>query len=396
MTRPEPLFVEIDAPTPRERGRQHGEQAAAAVVRSRDRYAEYFGTRLGLPWARVQELAELWIPPTRDLAPDLLEEMDGIAESTGLTLPEVVALNGRGEIVYDATFATMDAEPDNDGCTSFSLAATATGDQRVYAGQNWDWYSSVEDTIAIVRIVQEGKPTIVMQTEAGQIGRQGANSAGLALNANGLGGRFGATVGVLQTVIRRLVLETSRIYDAIRIPFALRQHIAANLLLTYRNGFSINLETTPQGHRWRFAQDGLITHANHYQLEVPPAIAEDYRPFTADSIYRDHLLERSLRDPEVRAPGGDTLAGIKHALSDPFGAPYGVASIGQPRSSGGAYARTVASSIVDLTTGEYHFVLGVPEPDSYRLLPWNLYDGPTFDGVNGDRSEVCAAVGGAR
>lgn len=377
-----PIIVELDAPTARGRGRQHGEQAREAVIRSRDLYAEYFGAALGLPWKRVTALAELWIPSTAQAAPELLEEMKGIAEAAGLELPEVVALNGRGEIVYDATFAAMDQEPD--GCTSFSLAASASGTGHTYAGQNWDWYSSTEQTLAAVRIVQHGKPTVIMQTEAGQIGRQGANSAGLALNANGLGGRFDPSIGVLQSVLRRLVLESPTIYDAVRVPFAHRQHIAANLLLTFRDGFSIDLETTPQTHRWRYADDGILTHSNHYQLEVPDAIAADYRPFSPDSVYRDRLLHEYLATAQVRE--GDTLEGIKTALSSTFGAPYGVASIGRAAVPGQAFSRTIASSIVDLTTGDYHFALGLPTPDDYALLPWNLYDGPTFDEINGVRA----------
>lgn len=377
-----PILIELDAPTPRARGHQHGEQARDAIILSRDLYAEYFGETLGLPWSRVSELAELWIPSTVAAAPDLLEEMSGIADASGLSLAEVLALNGRGEIVYDATFASMDHEPD--GCTSFSLAGAATSTGHTYAGQNWDWYSSVEPTLAAVRIVQEGKPTIIMQTEAGQVGRQGANSAGIAVNANGLGGRFGRSVGVLQSVIRRLILESTTVYDAVRVPFVQRQHIAANLLLTYRDGFSIDLETTPQGHCWRFADRGVLTHSNHYQLEVPAAIADDYRPFWPDSVYRDRLLLESLSSPQVQ--DGEALEAIKASLSSTFGAPYGVASVGRPPAPGRAYSRTIASSIVDLTTGDYHLALGLPTPDSYTLLPWNLYDGPTFDDANGARA----------
>jgi isopenicillin-N N-acyltransferase like protein len=34
----------------------------------------------------------------------------------------------------------------------------------------------------------------------------------------------------------------------------------------------------------------------------------------------------------------------------------------------------VASSIVDLTTGEYWIAHGNPCENEYELLPWNLYD----------------------
>ena len=80
-------------------------------------------------------------------------------------------------------------------CSSFALLPEGTGDGRVYCGQNWDWRAGTRDTVVMLRIEQPPSPTIVMQTEAGQVGRRGANSAGLGLNANGLGARFGSRLG---------------------------------------------------------------------------------------------------------------------------------------------------------------------------------------------------------
>jgi len=42
------------------------------------------------------------------------------------------------------------------------------------------------------------------------------NSNGLALNANGLGGRFDDSIGMPQTVIRRAVLDAHNIADALK------------------------------------------------------------------------------------------------------------------------------------------------------------------------------------
>lgn len=86
-----------------------------------------------------------------------------------------------------------------------------------------------------------------MVVEAGQIGRHGANSAGIALNANGLGGRFGDEIGVPQTFIRRRILDQANFKDALQVPFSARQQIPTNLLYTHRDGVSIDLETTPGG-----------------------------------------------------------------------------------------------------------------------------------------------------
>jgi isopenicillin-N N-acyltransferase-like protein len=140
----------------------------------------------------VLAAARTWRPIVEDAAPHLLQEMDGIAAGAGVTPGDILALNARGEIVrsHDSAFTRM-AAGEADGCSSFALLPEATGDGHTYCGQNWDWRAGTEPTTVVVRVVQPPKPTVIMQVEAGQVGRHGVNSAGIALNANGLDGRFG-------------------------------------------------------------------------------------------------------------------------------------------------------------------------------------------------------------
>jgi isopenicillin-N N-acyltransferase-like protein len=212
-----------------------------------------------------------------------------------------------------------------------------------------------------------------MQAEAGQIGRQGANAAGIALNANGLGGRFGSAVGMPQAIIRRLILDSTRFYDALRVPFALRQQIAANLLLTHRSGFAIDLETTPGRHRWGYPSDGLLVHANHYEYGVPAQLDDDYRPFAVDSLYRGPRLTDLLRTG--LAAGRPVIDTVAHALGDHFGHPHGLCRHPDPQEAVPVRSMTIASSLVDLTTGEYRVAIGQPCTGEFQTLPWNVYDG---------------------
>ena len=101
---------------------------------------------------------------------------------------------------------------------------------RVWAGQNWDLWDAIADTVVVLRIAQPGKPTIICHVEAGQIGRHGANSAGIALNANGLGAGFGTGLGVPGTFVRRKVLESWDMHDALDAIFSVRQSLSSNLL----------------------------------------------------------------------------------------------------------------------------------------------------------------------
>ena len=51
--------------------------------------------------------------------------------------------------------------------------------------------------------------------------------------------------------------------------------------------------------------------------------------------------------------------------------------------------QTVASSTVDLTTGEYRVVAGLPCESKYTKLPWNLYEDATeLRTSNGRLAEV--------
>jgi isopenicillin-N N-acyltransferase-like protein len=362
-------LVEISG-APRERGRQYGEQARGQIERSIAWYRDQFAETAKLSWDEILEQAPRWEPLIQDYLPDALEEIRGIAEGSGTRYEEILALNGRGELSAGNPFADDAAE----GCSSYSILPEAAGDGHAYCGQNWDWRSAILETVVMIRIEQPGKPTVVMQTEAGQIGRQGANSAGIGLNANGLGARFGARVGMPQPYIRRKILDAWDMNEALEAVFGSRQSLCTNLLLSHRDGFAIDLETTPGRHGWGYPKDGVLVHTNHFRYFVPKQIEGTYRYFSPDSLYRAGRIERVLaRAPE--ATSGEAMrALIREALSDHFGAPDAVCNHPSPDDAWWERNETVASSIVDLTTGEYRVAHGNPCEHEYELLPWGLYD----------------------
>ncbi|MFD9070936.1 C45 family autoproteolytic acyltransferase/hydolase [Streptomyces lasiicapitis] len=393
--------VEISG-TPTARGRQYGEAVRPQLHAALGYYEAAFGRSAGLTWDQVTDRAARWLKPVEDYAPHLVEEMTGIAEGAGVGLMDVLALNARGEVIYDRSFKDMAASatpratpeaapqatpqatpqaPDEapDGCTSFAAYGEASGDGHVYAGQNWDWRAGVADTVVMLRIVQPPKPTLIMQVEAGQVGRQGANSAGIALNANGLGGRFSDAVGLPQTVVRRSVLDQHAITDAVDVLCRTRAHIASNALLTCREGFALDLETTPAGHGWMYPTDGLLVHGNHYQAGVPAALADGYRPLSPDSLVRVPRAEQGLRALRAATGPDESLKIIKQAMSDHLGHPESLCTHPDPRRPDIEHWATLVSSCVDLTTGDYRVTAGTPCDRDYQHLPWNLYDGPYGD-----------------
>ncbi|WP_424918657.1 C45 family autoproteolytic acyltransferase/hydolase [Streptomyces sp. wa1064] len=377
--------IEISG-SPLERGRQYGEAVRPQLHAALGYYEEAFGRSAGLTWDQVTARAARWLEPVRAYAPHLVEEMRGIADGAGTGLLDVLALNARGEVIYDKSFAEIAAdgagegpaeEEPAEGCTSFAAYGPASGDGHVYAGQNWDWRAGVADTVVMIRIVQPPKPTLIMQVEAGQIGRQGANSAGIAFNANGLGGRFDDRIGLPQTVVRRTVLDQDNIADALDVLCRTRAHIASNALLTCREGFAIDLETTPAGHGWMYPTDGLLVHGNHYQAGIPaPLAAAGYRPMSSDSLVRVPRAEQGLAALRHSTGPEESRQLIRRAMSDHLGHPESLCTHPDPRRPAVEHWTTLVSSLADLTTGDYHVTAGTPCDRAYQHLPWNLYDGP--------------------
>lgn len=378
-------MIEISGADARERGRSYGEQARAQIDVAIDFYAQSFTRTTGLSWEQVLQRVTAWTPLIDDYLPGIMGEIEGIAEGSGHTTREILALNGRGELSRPQVFAAMEddfadsaasTDKQEEGCSSFAIMPEANPFGRVFAGQNWDWRHGTADTVLVLRIVQPDKPTIISQVEAGQVGRHGANSAGLALNANGIGGTFGHGLGVPGPFVRRKVLESWTMYDALSAAFRVRQGFNTNLLMTHRDDFAIDIETTSGRHNWMYPTDGMIVHANHFQAGIPPQINETYKPFAVDSLYRVPRIEAGLRRARSAQTIDDFRTAVRNAMSDHFAKPNSVCCHPDPRDHELDRYSTVISSLVDLTSGEYLLTHGLPCENQYQMLPWNVYDGP--------------------
>lgn len=355
--------ITVSAATPLERGVQHGSAAAEQIDASIGYYAALFERSHGLPWSEIAARALRWESVIEGFDADLLAELRGIAEGSGRSLGEILALNARGEMVYTDLLAA-------DGCTSFALMPEGSGSDRTFAGQNWDWRTGAAGSRILIRIEQPPKPTLTMLVEAGQLGRHGVNSEGISLFANGLPATQ-AEVGVPQAVIRRRILDQPRVDQALEIALKAPAQIPANLVLAHRE-FAIDLETTPEETRWEYPSNGVLTHANHFEYFRGPAYAMP--TLGADSLYRAHLLRRRLGRAAGVAEPGAVLTIVADSLADDFGQPNGISVHPDPGLPEHLQWATLTSTIIDLTEGAWYMADGAPDQRPYRRLPWNVYD----------------------
>lgn len=141
-------------------GLAHGRLLAEQIVAQLVIYRALFLETCKFEWEHVLDVAAEFNATIKRLAPDLLEEMRGIADGTGSTdvgLLDIVALNCRSEIALGQW---------DDGCTALGWRLpTGNNSQKQILAQNWDWRTTVGPNLAMVSIRQQGKPTIWMVTE---------------------------------------------------------------------------------------------------------------------------------------------------------------------------------------------------------------------------------------
>ena len=136
-------------------GLRHGQYLQTQILKQCDIYRNLFLENCKFEWTQVREIAKEFHQSVKELAPDLLEEMRGIADGVdGVDILDIIALNARSEIALGQW---------DDGCTS--LAWTSNPPRKQILAQNWGWRPSVGENLALVSIRQQGKPHIWMVTE---------------------------------------------------------------------------------------------------------------------------------------------------------------------------------------------------------------------------------------
>jgi len=333
-----PVLLIPDDAAPRERGRLYGAGAQRQARHSRDSYARLFAS-CGIAWAEACARALQLQPAIAQADPDLLDELAGIAEGSGLRLDEVLALNCRTEILpptflgeaspaADAALAANRAAglPDwlddaaldpaiQDGeCTAMAVGAGASANGHTWLAQNWDWLGRQRQALVLLQ-GHDGRGTrFTTLTEGGMLAKIGVNQHGFALGLNILRSlQDGTRPGVPVHVLLRRLLSCRSLAEARGVLGALAAGpgfgAASNIPCADAQGEVACFELAPAGWAELAPQDGIVVHSNHFvcgallplQAPMSPALSSASRLDTA----RRHAgagapdlasLQRFLRD----------------------------------------------------------------------------------------------------
>ena len=352
--------------SPRERGVTHGERFADEIEENVQTYLGAF-EHYGASESVVYEQAEEFWPLIQRENEEYAEEMRGVAEGSGCPIEDITILNARYEVMYSAyaeTARELDGDhPRPDGCTAFGAQPEITNNGHTIIGQNWDWKPPINVFMQDIR--RDDKPNIVAMTEAGIVGGKiGVNEHGIGMLLNGLVEEHDGENPFRKPyhVRFREVLDAPRLDAAIEPLITKDRANSGNVLLGHAEGELIDLELAPETANYLYPQDGLLTHANHF--EDRSNVTSEFEKITPDTLCRAPRLKRLLEQHK----GEITIDTSKGALRDHFGKPKSICAHIDESAPKREQSRTNASFIIDLTERRIYGAYGPPCETEYEAF----------------------------
>jgi isopenicillin-N N-acyltransferase like protein len=216
-------YLVLDAGTPHDRGYQHGAGLRFPIRNALREFRAWLRDVVGLadPEEMIHDFAAStpYLASVRDGAPDLIEEMEGIAKGAGVDPNQLFAYQSFDELfLFLWTSGALEADTTGHGTTA---GVYGRADRPNYVGHNNDVPTYHEGLVTVLHIKypasdseEDGAREILQATFAGQIGQNGVNNRGLAVGTNALA-NLPAGDGLPVSFHVRKILESDSADDAI-------------------------------------------------------------------------------------------------------------------------------------------------------------------------------------
>lgn len=356
--------VIICSGTPYEIGLTHGREAKKQIDVSIETYKAMFWDYSAISWDAALSYAETFIPTIDGYDPDYMQEIKGIADGSGYTVAEILALNVRSEIVLQGSQVSGDPKIDG-ACTAFVFARQMTENGHTILGQNWDWKMTEQAGCVILHIKQANKPDVTMVTEAGIIGKIGYNSAGIGVALNALASDKKVEGKVLPLhIAMRGMLDSWTLSDMVRATTCMNLSCCAHFMIGSSKGEGMSLEVGPGDFDVLYAEDGYLAHTNHFITPRLMYVKDTTRISLPDSFQRLGRFRTMVKLLGHKVSVND----LKEMLADHTSYPDSICRHEDMLEPEGKRLGTIFSIIMDLENGEMYFAPGNPCNSGYTLM----------------------------
>ena len=208
----------------------------------------------------LEKTLPIYLSHAEQYAPEIVEEMKGMAEGAGLAFEDILFLNITYEISVESVMG---------GCTSFAASKEVTINGKQIAGQNIDHIEHWTDYLILLKMKPNDGPEVLAITANGCLTLTGINSAGISVNMNLLRNNESMEPkgGVPTHIILRKILMSETLGEAIYAIASAEGRSPKNYLVTSVNEGIIDVESTMTDVDIQYPFDGILTHANHFKTE---------------------------------------------------------------------------------------------------------------------------------
>ncbi|KAL1959331.1 hypothetical protein VTO42DRAFT_2518 [Malbranchea cinnamomea] len=365
--------------SPYEIGFQHGKQAKPQIDSNIRTYAAFFQETAGLTWAEAKQKSTIFIPTLERLYPEILEEIQGIADGARLDRDDILALNVRSEISLTNYEDAPGKGPPaiTDGCTG--LAQLSKDGSKLILAQNWDWIPDLEHGMVVLDITTNAGTRLQFMNEAGLVGKIGLNSHGFGLCNNALKCGALATDRLPTHIMSRRLLQYAKSYEeGVQLLSDYGGACATNYILADATGKFGDVEVTPRGNvivnalppsspdanRETGQGPSFVAHTNH--IVSPPTsfpLAPIYDRPAPNSFSRiTRMSDLTMNDIKNDVPL--TTESVMERLKDRQGAPYSICRDSPADATGMERMQTLASIVMefDVVHGTAKGILTLGKP----------------------------------
>jgi len=242
-----------------ERGLQHGKALAGQIRANLTLYFDMVNGLTGMDPDLCLRHAGKFQEAINSTAPEMLEEMQGIAKGAGVSLDEILFLNARTELMSMRPLGAAQ----NGECTAIGLTGERTLNGHPIIAQNWDWHERACATSAVFLLEPADAPRAVFLAEAGQVGKIGFNQYGVGVTLNILmTGEMG--YGLPVHVLLRMVLGARDASEAVSLIEDSPRGGTSHFLIGDCGGYLKGMELTPNEVAELAPENGAVLHTNHY------------------------------------------------------------------------------------------------------------------------------------
>jgi isopenicillin-N N-acyltransferase like protein len=351
--------------TPYERGEMLGRRFGATlretVAKNEQSLREILAAKglATLSDDRYRAMVQRGIPYAEEYAPELMQEVRGMADGAGLPFEAVFGLNYFLDF-FDATYPQLS----NDlifGCTALAATGSATSDDGAYIGQNYDLRRLYQDGCVLLQMEVAPGVEALVYTVVGLVGCAGMNGAGVGIVINNLT-PTDSRPGVPYTFVLRRALAQARLSEAMNTICAAHRASGINYLMADRNGEIMSVETSAADADVLYALDGYIAHSNNYVHPRMVYYDAPSRAYNGDSYYRWGRATKLLKQRQGHLDAHELM----QILGDHSGYPFSICRHPLPGLSELRTGNTVASLLMDLRASKMWISTANPCEHAYE------------------------------